>query len=345
MIFKNAELYNVSEMLPADDGRGYELYRYPRNVASQCDRAWQANTHSCGVEIRFNFAENSPEDATAEITISTSDVQARSFCMLYYGGVASGWQHAVKHFGGDKTVLSIPKPSAEQLAKMRKISELSGYNFDPSLVRLLFPIWRLRIYDIEGDITPPRKEQTPDKKYLAYGSSITHGSLGILPVNTYAYRTAEALGVDLINLGTAGSACVDKAAADYIASRDDWDFATLEMGINILGMDPDEFRKRVMYMIETVGSSHPDKKVFCIDVFYTNNDLDGKDNAPCFRRIVRECVEECVKCGVTNLVYINGLEMLTGPHGLSGDFVHPNVRGCEEIARNLSARIKQVMAQ
>lgn len=340
MIFNNAELYNISEMLPADDGRGYELYRYPKAVAAKCEKAWQANTHSCGVEIRFNFADDSKETDVAEITVSAALEGAQSFCMLYYGNVASGWQNAFKYIREDKTVITVPKPSDADLERMRIISELSGYPFDPSLVRLLFPVTKMRLYDINGNITPPRKEQTPGKKYLAYGSSITHGSLGILPVNTYAYRTAETLGVDLINLGVAGSACLDKAAADYIAGRNDWDFATLEMGINILGIDPEDFRNRVMYMIKTVGLAHPDKKVFCIDVFYCNDDIGGGGKAERFRQIVRECVEHCKGQGMDNLVYINGIEMLTGPHGLSGDFVHPNVRGCEEIARNLSAAMK-----
>ena len=41
-----------------------------------------------------------------------------------------------------------------------------------------------------------------------------------------------------------------------------------------------------------------------------------------------------------NVVYINGLDLMTGSHGLSQDGVHPNARGCEEIAENLTRIIK-----
>ena len=42
--------------------------------------------------------------------------------------------------------------------------------------------------------------------------------------------------------------------ADYIAGRDDWDFATLEMGINMIGdFDVEEFRSRVEYFIPKIG--------------------------------------------------------------------------------------------
>lgn len=66
-------------------------------------------------------------------------------------------------------------------------------------------------------MSPPQIGQEQRARYLAYGSSITHGSSVVGPTETYAMRVARLLGMDLINLGFAGSAHFDDALATYIA--------------------------------------------------------------------------------------------------------------------------------
>ena len=64
---------------------------------------------------------------------------------------------------------------------------------------------------------------------------------------------AQLLGVDLINLGFGGGACLEPEIADYIAGRQDWDFASLELGINLLRqVEPEEFARRVDYFVERI---------------------------------------------------------------------------------------------
>mgnify|MGYP002555374518 FL=1 len=46
------------------------------------------------------------------------------------------------------------------------------------------------------------------------------------------FRNAQALGVDYLNLGFAGNALMEEEMANYLVSRRDWDFASVEMGIN-----------------------------------------------------------------------------------------------------------------
>lgn len=40
---------------------------------------------------------------------------------------------------------------------------------------------------------------------------------------------------DYLNLGFVRSACLEKILAEYIFSRKDWQFASLELGINMVG--------------------------------------------------------------------------------------------------------------
>ncbi|MGN1128353.1 MAG: hypothetical protein ACI4T6_05285, partial [Candidatus Flemingiibacterium sp.] len=53
-----------------------------------------------------------------------------------------------------------------------------------------------------------------------------------------------------------------------------------------------------------------------------------------FRNIVRHACETRAKTH-SEIMHIPGRELLTGPRGLSGDFVHPNVEGVREIADRL----------
>ena len=142
----------------------------------------------------------------------------------------------------------------------------------------------------------------------------------------------------MITLGLAGSAKLEKCAADYIASRNDVDFATLEMGINVMDISDDEFESRVRYFVPAIAGAHPDKTFFCIDVFFCFSDICGEQRAAAFRRIVRKVLKELK---LPNTVYLDGSAMLTSSRGVCGDLTHPSIYGVEEIAANLTAAIKK----
>ena len=55
------------------------------------------------------------------------------------------------------------------------------------------------------------------------------------------------------------------------------------MGINILGMDPAEYEKRVRYALKRIAGDNPEKPVIAIDVFFCEDDLRGGGHAGRFR--------------------------------------------------------------
>ncbi|MBP3360531.1 MAG: SGNH/GDSL hydrolase family protein [Clostridia bacterium] len=336
MIWKNAELYNVSELKYSEEKGGWSMLRVPESVAdNMSERGRVLNLAGCGCEIRFRLNSGS-----AKIKLSAGDGDGPTAIrpVVYYGSIGSGWEHCFKNVFSEPTEIEIP--AHDNMDALRKIHSEHKLPFAPELVRVILQNRPLFIYDISGDIEPPKSEDAPKRRYLAYGSSITHGSLALLQVNTWTNRIAENTGSDLINLGFAGAAHLEPCIADYIASRNDFDFATLEMGINILDIDPEDFRGRVRRFVSTIAKAHPDKMFFCIDVFYCSSDLFGDGKAALFRKIVRD---ELADMAFANTVHIDGLKMLTSSKGLSGDLVHPNVRGVEEIAANLTAEIKKVL--
>jgi lysophospholipase L1-like esterase len=151
----------------------------------------------------------------------------------------------------------------------------------------------------------------------------------------YAMLTAQQLGADLINLGFGGGAHCEPQMADYIASRDDWDFATLELGINMVNWATvEEFATRAAYFVNTIASAHRDKWIFCLDLFPFWRDLDEDDKKPvAYREAVREIVR---RANFPRLVHIESTALLTDWTGLTSDIIHPAPAGMQEIARNLA---------
>lgn len=326
MVYKGVCIHNVVELVEKRDGV------VPLRIPDSLRRAVNAGvrlmaSQGAGVEMRFNLKSKG-----AKLVLKSKE----RGCFL--GEIFQGNFLAESFFVSDRdsdVVITLP----ENIEKLKELSRREGMAFDAGLTRIILPYnTTCVIKGIEGDFDLPRKEQMPEVRYLAYGSSITHGLYAARPTETYAMRTAQALGADLINLGFGGSAHCEREMADYIAGRDDWDFATLEMGINMIGdFDVEEFRSRVEYFIPKIAQAHPDKWIFCIDVFPFYCDLDTEAQK---QKMFRDVVKDVVKGIKTERVkHIGGRDLLRDWAGLCTDVLHPSSLGMDEIARNLTGVI------
>ncbi len=347
MRYHNFELHNVAELLDGDGGsvaadaiasgrldggahrrqsaEGKWFCRIPDVLRRKLNPMAQVKSmETSGSEIRFNLRGDS-----ASAVLHSIDVPG--IVELWQGCFPVSW-HVI---GREPTTITMKHP--EHLELLAELSEKHRLPFDARLTRLRLP-WRsaARLHSLDGEVDPPRPDQTPARRYLAYGSSITHGNMSIGAVGGYAHRTAERLGADLINLGFGGGAHLEAEIAEHIAARDDWDFASVEMGINIGNIDNEEYARRVERMLTTISSEHPGKWIFCIDVFPCREDLLGGKVFADYRRIVAEIL---ARLNRPKLVHVHGDRMLTSLEGLTVDLVHPSPFGMEEMARNLGAII------
>jgi lysophospholipase L1-like esterase len=358
MIYQGAELYNIHELLAGDgrsvigdrtmallrqqggdpdavwgaeDDQGLWFTRIPNELRLQLNVSAQLNAlQSTGAELRFNLLGD-------QARLALKCHQAQVAVEVYQGCFCVGW-HVI---GRQRTEIVIRPP--DKLELLARLSVEHQLPFDARLTRVLLP-WRppARLLEFAAEVEPPRPDQVPARRYLAYGSSITHGNFSVRPSGMYAHRVAQLLGVDLINLGFGGGACLEPEIADYIAGRQDWDFASLELGINLLRqVEPEEFARRVDYFVERIGRAHGDKWIFCMDLFTVEEDLTGDPAAEVFRRIVADKVRAL---GLPRLVHVPGRQMLESVSGLMVDLVHPSAFGMEEIARNLAGRMRAVMS-
>jgi hypothetical protein len=324
MIYQQVELFNVEGLLIDPQNHAIGFTRVPDGLRLLLnDNARAYALHTAGCEIRFNLLSDQ-----AVVHLQCSDALFPAIVEVYQGSFQTNWTIV----GTGPTAIPVERSVTREL--VRRLGTSGVFPYDPELTRILLP-WNAstQLVGLDGQVSVPRPEQSPLRKYLAYGSSITHGAIGIRPSDTYGHWVARAFGADLINLGLAGGAHLEPAMAAYIANRSDWDFATLEMGINVIGdIEVGEFEEPVRTFVATIARRHPEQWIACIDLFTCDLDIAKDPKIAAFRTVVRAVVEQL---NLPRLIHISGTELLTSVQGLTADLVHPSTAGMEEIAHNL----------
>ena len=321
MIFQNIEFHNVEQIVPHGDG--WKLHRAPAPVRQACgERLETTSAYGTGVELRFCLLGEA-----AEITLRTEPIAEGQMAFVYYGSIQGGWQQSSYIITPEPTTIRIPRPG--NMAHLKAISDQAKLPFAPEVVRLVLPYGNNIFLGVRGEVCPPDAAMLPKKTLLSYGSSITHGSLALIAPYAYPFRIAQKLGMDSLNKGFAGTCMCERAMAEWLVSRRDWHAATLELGINMIGMEEAEFERRID---EFTGIMADDgRPVFATSIFATAND-QPKHNL--FRRIV-------AKYAAPRLHFVDGLELLERPEFISQDGVHPSLEGIAQVADRWSEIIRR----
>lgn len=331
MLFKNAELYNVSEIFQNDDGSTGWL-RVPEWVdCDLSDGGKRQNRGATGVELRFVL-----RSGEAKIRMSADSNDFTNVFHVYRGAIQGSWDDhelnkSVREDAADYIIRR--SPDAGDFAR---VARLSRHPFDPEVIRVIFDRGIFHIFDIEGDIEPPSAAQTPRDTILFYGSSITHGSNSIDQSHSFVSRVGARLGMDVRNLGFAGSCAMEPSMAKFIADEGvagKYSAAVLELGINVMWWEESLIYERVENILREVAGRNPEKPMVVISPFYAFEDLRGGGRLASWRKIIREIVE---KLNYPNVRYVDGLSLLGAPSLLSADLVHPNIDGVDAIADGLT---------
>ncbi|MFB6136454.1 MAG: SGNH/GDSL hydrolase family protein [Halobacteriaceae archaeon] len=318
--------HNVAE-LHDDDASGLRLQRVPEDVRVDLNEgARRRMCHPAGCELRF--VADGPVEVTLSAPLRESPVE------VFWGPFQAREDHRVS---ADPTTLRVEPP--EWLGDLDR-EAVGDFAFDPAVCRLALagehrgsPI---RYHGANGERRPPRADELPDRRYLAYGTSITEGEAATAEHLTYVSQTARRLGADLVNLGSCGTAYCDAAMADHVADAE-WDVATLALSVNMVGeFSVAEFRERAAYLVETVGETG--RPVACVTLYPYYDDLresaDGSEAAR-FREALREVVADA---GRENVHLLEGRDLLD-PAGLTTDLIHPSDRGFVAMGERLAARL------
>ena len=218
----------------------------------------------------------------------------------------------------------------------------------------------LRVTDGAAVARPPE----PTRRWVHYGSSISHSETADSPTGVWPAVTARAAGVDLYNLGITGQCHLDQFAARTIRDLPA-DIISLKLGINILSTDTMRertFVPAVHGLLDTIRDGHPDAPIMVISPIIcppaethpgpTVPDTDGRFSvverpealslgALTLVRI-RELLELIVanrrEHGDENLHYLHGYELF-GPQDIADlpDDLHPNAAGYIRMGERFAA--------
>ncbi|MCT4545167.1 MAG: GDSL-type esterase/lipase family protein [Vallitalea sp.] len=335
-MIENLSLHGFDKIIKKEDG-SYFLQRVPDDVKDTfSDRGKKMAMMPAGNEIRFV-----PVDDKVTITLSSEkDANSRyTIAQVYYGDFQDG---IVIHRIEDKPYelkISIPD-------RVKKYNEANGsFHYDPKVVRIVLKHGNVSIVDVKGKVRKPTKDELPPITMLSYGTSITQGVGTSIPTISFTKLAARRKGYDHINLGFGGSAHCEKSIADYIANRNDWDILTLCISVNMLnqGFSLETFVERAKYMVETIASKHPDKKIVCISPIRHYGDILvdlNKENRLSSGKEYRDALRDIVNnMGSDKISYINGLDLLEDFGGLTTDLLHPGDYGAIEMAIKLSEKL------
>lgn len=313
MIFQNMDFHNVAEMRQEENG--YVMYRFPLSVAEKMEAgADNVSRYSTGIEIRFKL--NSEE---AVVYLRAEPAEEAQVAYIYFGSFQGGWYCSSKVILKETTRIRVTRP--KNMAVLKRISVEEKLEFNPEVVRVVLPYGKCIFLGVEGEVETPVKQDYPSKTYLAYGSSITHGSLALAAPYTYPFQIAKKLGCDYLNLGMAGSARIEASLAKYLRNRKDWDFLSLEIGINMIhNYDEENFENRVKEFFGILAQDQ--RPVFVTSIFGYQGDF--QERAKNFRTIVRKYMPD-------QFVFTDGLELLNCPSYISADLTHPSLEGIRKI--------------
>ena len=342
MIIKDDLEFHAAELRKAPGIDGWLPVRIPAEIGNRLNpRARYIATDTATTEIRF-VTDAPTVDVSLSAVKPEFGVELLEVRVFYGNFEAPGiWLKP----GVVTTFRLTPQNAAIRGIKTEYLRKGPGIGFAPNVIRLVSQRGGMIYCGINtfgSPVRPPEPPEKPAKTCLFYGSSISNSHL-----DGYPSVACKALGTDIINLGMCGSCRIEPELVDWMAARNDWDLAVFELGINILWMEPEEFRRRVDYLLNIFLSRHPGNPLVLLTLFPSNARFEfviqptGEDKDAAFCSILRELHAKYAEKG--NVHLIEGKDILTDLNGLGADFLHPKLYGHALMGLNLAKKLAPLL--
>lgn len=323
-------IHNAAEVIKTPDG-GISPQRLPEDVRARVNSgASKRSQQTANTELRFFL----PADGAATVRVKS---EGKASAIIFFGDFQTDQMFII----ADKTIDISVKLHARLVDAIASNSRGLRGTFHPQIVRICFTGDPVTIYEILGEgARPPSPSEVPARSLLCCGTSITHGCHAVAPHLSYPARVARLLGWDAINLGLRGSMFCESALADYIAGREDWSAAILELSVNMtLRFTDKEFFDRVHYFVSSVARSRPSQPVIVFSLLPHFRDMGLRSlsredirAAQSKRQILSEIV---ANSELKNLHFLDGNTLILNYIDLSDDLLHIGDYGFETIANGL----------
>jgi hypothetical protein len=189
----------------------------------------------------------------------------------------------------------------------------------------------------------------PRRRWVVYGSSITHAKEAAGPSETWPAIVARTCDLHLTNLGYGGQEHLEPMVARMIRDLAA-DYISLCVGGNVSGsatLSDRTYRAAVIGLVKTIRDTHPSTPIVVTSFIYCVNDREPNKlgfDMPFYRGQTREAVEALRRCGDEKLWFVDG-PTLWGPADmhLAPDGVHPEAEGQHILARRYLAHVMPLL--
>lgn len=201
----------------------------------------------------------------------------------------------------------------------------------------------LTVEAVDGELTPP----PPQARWVAYGDSILEGWVASAPARCWPALAGRRLGLDVVNLGYAGSARGEIASAEQVAGLAA-DVISISHGTNCWTRTPHSasmMRATTAAFLDIVRQGHPGTPVVVTspvlrpDAEETPNRL--RATLADLRAAMEDAVRERMARGDRRLRLVRGGGLLE-PAQLP-DGIHPGDEGHEVLARAFGDAVAAAM--
>ena len=217
-----------------------------------------AESQPAGVRLVFRSRATEVELDAHRVLTNYQGVPPRPDC--FYDLCVDGELAAQMSItGGDEVVLDF-SGGAETRPGPTGTVRFVGLPDRDKLVELWLP-WSETTHLVELRTNAPVLPATSDRRvWLHHGSSISQGSVADSPSTTWPAIAAQRGGVELVNLGLAGSALLDPFTARTMRDTPA-DLVSVKVGINLVNLDlmrRRAFGPAVHGFLDTIRDGHPD---------------------------------------------------------------------------------------
>ena len=189
------------------------------------------------------------------------------------------------------------------------------------------------------------------RRWITYGSSISHCREAHSPARTWPATTARELNLCLTCLGFSGQCHLDPLLGNVIG-RLPADLITLKMGINVMGngsLNRRSFMPAIIHLVRAIRAHQPLTPIVLVSPIYCPHRETTENSAGMHLTLMREHMQDAharlSAHGDKHLFYLSGLDLLGEELGRTHlpDNLHPNGDGYEIMGRNAAQALRRLI--
>jgi len=184
------------------------------------------------------------------------------------------------------------------------------------------------------------------KKWITYGSSITHCRGAHSPSKTWPVYVAIKNNLNLLSLGFGGDCHIDGMIAKLIRDTKA-DYISLKLGINVYGassLSERTFKTSILNFVDTIREKHKKTPIVLISPIYSSSRETTENSVGMTLVKMREDVKKVYnifkKLGDNNIYYVDGLKLFNEKNKKNlPDDLHPDGDGYLILGENFSKQV------